>query len=78
MAGLVKAARSFLPPSLRNVSRAVTQNAARPFYIFRIFDAALLAAGAEKSQLLIEKHRYRGPDDRNTTVSIARISECAQ
>jgi cobalt-precorrin 5A hydrolase len=37
--------------------------------------AALLAAGADKSQLLIEKHRYRGPDGRNATVSIARISE---
>ena len=37
--------------------------------------AALLAAGADKSQLLIEKHRHRGPDGRNATVSIARISE---
>ena len=36
--------------------------------------AALLAAGADKSQLLIEKHRHRGPDGRNATVSIARIS----
>ncbi len=36
--------------------------------------AALLAAGADKAQLLIEKHRHRGPDGRNATVSIARIS----
>lgn len=35
--------------------------------------AALLAAGADKSHLLIEKHRLRGPDGRNATVSIARI-----
>ena len=35
--------------------------------------AALLAAGADKTQLLIEKHRLRGPDGRNATVSIARI-----
>ena len=40
--------------------------------------AALLAAqpdNPDKSQLLIEKHRHRGPDGRNATVSIARISE---
>jgi cobalamin biosynthesis protein CbiG len=40
--------------------------------------AALLAAqpnSLDKSQLLIEKHRHRGPDGRNATVSIARISE---
>ncbi len=37
--------------------------------------AALLAAGADKSHLLIEKHRHRGPDGRNVTVSIARIPE---
>ena len=37
--------------------------------------AALLAAGADASQLLIEKHRQRGPDGRNATVSIARIHE---
>lgn len=35
--------------------------------------AALLAAGADKTQLLIEKHRLRGPEGRNVTVSIARI-----
>jgi len=35
--------------------------------------AALLAAGADKTHLLIEKHRLRGPDGRNATVSIARI-----
>ena len=35
--------------------------------------AALLAAGADRTQLLIEKHRLRGPDGRNATVSIARI-----
>jgi len=35
--------------------------------------AALLAAGADKNHLLIEKHKLRGPDGRNATVSIARI-----
>ncbi len=35
--------------------------------------AALLAAGADKSHLLIEKHKLRGLDGRNATVSIARI-----
>ena len=37
--------------------------------------AALLAAGADITNLIIEKHRYRGPDGRNATVSIARIPE---
>lgn len=37
--------------------------------------AALLAAGTEKTHLIIEKHRLRGPDGRNATVSIARIPE---
>ena len=36
--------------------------------------AALLVGGGDKSQLLIEKHRLRGPDGRNATVSIARIT----
>lgn len=36
--------------------------------------AALLAAGADLSQLLVEKHKLRGPDGRNATVSIARMS----
>ena len=36
--------------------------------------AALLAAGADLTQLLIEKHKVRGPDGRNATVSIARMS----
>jgi len=35
--------------------------------------AALLAADTDKTNLVIEKHRYRGPDGRNATVSIARI-----
>jgi cobalt-precorrin 5A hydrolase len=35
--------------------------------------AALLAAGADQTHLLIEKLRHRGPDGRNATVSIARI-----
>ena len=35
--------------------------------------AALLAAGTDSHHLLIEKHRLRGPDGRNATVSIARI-----
>ena len=37
--------------------------------------AALLAAGTDKTKLIIEKHRLRGPDGRNATVSIARIPE---
>ncbi len=37
--------------------------------------AALLAAGAGLGALLVEKHRLRGPDGRNATVSIARIPE---
>lgn len=37
--------------------------------------AALLAAGAGMSHLVIEKHKRRGPDGRNATVSIARIPE---
>lgn len=35
--------------------------------------AALLAANAEQSHLIIEKHKLRGPDGRNATVSIARM-----
>ena len=39
--------------------------------------AALLAAGtslaADPGALLVEKHRLRGPDGRNATVSIARM-----
>ena len=37
--------------------------------------AALLMAKTDKTNLLIEKHRHRGPDGRNATVSIARIPE---
>ena len=37
--------------------------------------AALLAGAVDKSQLLIEKHRLRGPDGRNATVSIARMTQ---
>ena len=37
--------------------------------------AALLVGGSEKTQLIIEKHKLRGPDGRNVTVSIARIVE---
>ena len=37
--------------------------------------AALLAAGTEMSQLLLEKHKYRGLDGRHATVSIARIPQ---
>ncbi len=35
--------------------------------------AALLAAGADQTHLIVEKHKRRGPDGRNATVSIARI-----
>lgn len=34
--------------------------------------AALLAAGGE---LLLEKHKYRGADGKNATVSIARLND---
>ncbi|MCH2219653.1 MAG: cobalamin biosynthesis protein [Dechloromonas sp.] len=37
--------------------------------------AAILAAGADQSHLIIEKHKLRGPDGRNATVSIARIPQ---
>ena len=37
--------------------------------------AALLVAGVEQSELLLEKHRYRGADGRNVTLSIARMPE---
>ena len=36
--------------------------------------AALLAGGVDLTHLLVEKHRLRGSDARNATVSIARIS----
>lgn len=35
--------------------------------------AALVAAGTDLSQLIVEKHKVRGPDGKNATVSIARI-----
>lgn len=37
--------------------------------------AALLVASADQTCLLIEKHKLRGPDGRNATVSIARIPQ---
>ncbi|MDH4285048.1 MAG: cobalamin biosynthesis protein [Gallionellaceae bacterium] len=37
--------------------------------------AALLAANAGMSALLVEKHKLRGPDGRNATISIARIAQ---
>ncbi len=37
--------------------------------------AALLIGGVDKTQLIIEKYKLRGPDGRNATVSIARIEE---
>lgn len=36
--------------------------------------AALLAAGTDLTQLIVEKHKLRGPDGRNATVSVARMS----
>ena len=36
--------------------------------------AALLAAQADASALLVEKHKHQGADGRNATVSIARIT----
>lgn len=37
--------------------------------------AALLIGGVDASHLLLDKHKLRGPDGRNATVSIARIAE---
>lgn len=37
--------------------------------------AALLAAQADMTQLLVEKYKLRGPDGRNATISIARITQ---
>lgn len=38
--------------------------------------AALLAAGAsDATALVVEKHKLRGPDGRNATVSLARFSQ---
>ena len=37
--------------------------------------AALLAGGVEQTHLIVEKHKLRGPDGRNATVSIARIAQ---
>ena len=37
--------------------------------------AALLVGGVTQDRLIVEKHKRRGPDGRNATVSIARISE---
>lgn len=35
--------------------------------------AAILAAGTDSDGLLLEKHKHRGRDGKNATVSIARI-----
>lgn len=35
--------------------------------------AALLAAGSDMTHLIVEKHKLRGADGRNATISIARI-----
>ena len=35
--------------------------------------SAILVADADQTHLIIEKHKLRGPDGRNATVSIARI-----
>ena len=37
--------------------------------------AALLVGAVDATQLIIEKHKVRGPDGRNATVSIARTPE---
>lgn len=36
--------------------------------------AALLSAGVGMARLMVEKYKLRGPDGRNATISIARIS----
>lgn len=35
--------------------------------------AAILVAGTDQRHLLIEKHKLRGPDGRNATVSVVRF-----
>ncbi len=35
--------------------------------------SAILVAGADQTHLIIEKHKLRGPDGRNATVSIVRM-----
>lgn len=37
--------------------------------------SAILVAQADQTDLIIEKHKLRGPDGRNATVSIARIPQ---
>lgn len=37
--------------------------------------AALLAANTDMQNLLVEKHKYRGTDDKNATVSIAKVKQ---
>lgn len=37
--------------------------------------AALLAADVDQTHLIVEKHKLRGPDGRNATVSIARMPQ---
>jgi len=37
--------------------------------------AALLVAGENQEQLLIEKHKCRGEDEKNATVSIVLMKE---
>lgn len=37
--------------------------------------AALLSANTQMQNLIIEKHKYRGADNRNATVSIARYKD---
>ena len=37
--------------------------------------AALLCAGASMDQLIVEKYKFRGNDERNATISIARANK---
>lgn len=37
--------------------------------------AAIRVAGTDQTHLIIEKHKLRGPDGRNATVSIVRIPQ---
>lgn len=83
-AGLIEAARAqgwtvhFYPaPALASVpvpnpSETVRRHTGTPSVAEA---AALLAASTDMSQLLIEKHKRRGPDGRNATVSIARMPQ---
>ena len=54
-----------------NPSETVRRHTGTP----SVSEAAALLAASTGAQLILEKHRLRGPDGRNATVSIARIAQ---